>query len=163
MSEQTLHVVIGTYRTEQIAEKALKDITQSTKDGEIDIEGIALVEKGIDGKIHVKDAAEISTGRGAAFGGVIGGVIGLLAGPPGVVILGSAGALIGGAITSGDEGIPDERLMDLGETLEPGTSAVVVIVTSAWVEALESSLAKSTQEVKSQRIDAETVARFREE
>jgi len=161
MSEPTLHVVIGTYSTEQNAEQALKDIIQSTKIGEIDIEEIALVEKDRDGKIHIKDTADVSTGRGAAIGGVIGGVVGLLAGPAGVVILGGAGALIGGAITSGDEGIPDERLVKLGEELEEDTTALVVILNSAWVAELESRLAKSAQVVKSQQIDTETVARFR--
>ena len=163
MTETSLHVIIAAYDTEQAALRALQDVMHATKEGQIDIEGIALVEKDPDGKIKIKDTADVSTGRGAAIGGVIGGVLGLIAGPAGVVLLGGAGALIGGALTAGDEGIPDERLMKLGDELAANTSAVVVIASDAWVSEVESQLAATAQRVTSREIDPETVARLETE
>lgn len=160
MNNEALQVIIAAYQDEESANQALKELIQATKDGVVDIEDAALVEKDADGKIHIKDTANVSTGRGAAIGGVIGGVVGLLAGPAGVVILGGAGAFIGGAISGGDEGIPDERLQQLGEELEPGTSAVVAVVESVWTDAVEAKLAEAATGVTTREVSPEVAARL---
>jgi hypothetical protein len=77
-------------------------------------------------------------GKGAVVGGVIGGVIGLIAGPPGVVVGAAAGAAVGGLTAKFvDAGLPDERLREIGEGLQPNTSAIVAIVDQVWVAEAE--------------------------
>lgn len=147
MSEDTLKVVIAIYHEEAEAREALDSLMDATKAGMLDIEDAALIWKDETAKIHVKDVANISIGSGAAIGGLIGGILGLIAGPAGVVILGGTGALLGGSTTAGDEGISDERLLEIGASLETGTSAVVAVVIPAWQVEVESLLSKTSSQV----------------
>ena len=162
MNDEILQVIIATYNNEEFANQALEALIQATKDGEIDIKDAALIEKYSDGKIHVKDTADVSTGRGAAIGGLIGGVVGLIAGPAGVVILGGAGAIVGGALTSGDEGIPDDRLYKLGESLEASTTAVVAIVKPAWVGEVKGQLAASSEKITTVELSADASSKLKD-
>ena len=160
MSAERLQVIIATYPDEETPDQKLEWLKQATKAGQIDIVDAAVIKKDPNGTIHIKDTANVSTGKGAAIGGVIGGVVGLLAGPAGVVILGGAGALIGGVVTGGDEGIPDERLQQLGEELEPGTSAVVAVVEPAWVKEVESKLTEASSSVTVREVKPEVAAQL---
>jgi uncharacterized membrane protein len=78
-----------------------------------------------------------------------------------VVILGSAGAAIGGLAARGDAGFKDERLERLGADLEPGSSAVVVVVAHVWVTGIEKQLAISAINVNSHDMDEDMVERMR--
>lgn len=69
----------------------------------------------------------MSTGKGAGVGALVGGVIGILGGPAGIVIGAGAGALIGGAAAHGDAGFDDEGLEQLGSALQPGSSAIAAV------------------------------------
>lgn len=160
MNDKILHAILATYQDETSANEAHKALLQATKEGQFDIHDSALIFKDADGTIHVKDTADVSTGKGAAIGGIIGGVLGLIAGPAGAVILGGTGAAIGGAITRGDEGLPDERLYELGEKLEAGTAAVVVVVNPAWVSDVEAQLAASASNVTTKELSPEISAQL---
>lgn len=160
MSTDNLQVIIATYPDEETPEQKLEWLKQATKEGKIDLFDAAAIYKDPNGLIHIRDTANVSTGRGAAVGGVIGGVVGLIAGPAGVVVLGGAGALIGGALSGGDEGIPDERLQELGESLSPGTSAVVAVVEPVWVKEISEGLAESATEVTTREVNPEVAAQL---
>ena len=155
MSEGSLQVIMATFPDGESASDALENLSQRVKDGEINIVDAAVIEKDMDEKIHVNDTGDVSTGKGAAIGGIIGGVLGLIAGPAGAVILGGTGAVIGGALTRGDEGMSDESLREIGEGLKSGTSAVIAIVEEVWVKEVETYLAKSANDVTVQTLSAE--------
>ena len=76
----------------------------------------------------------MSTGKGAGIGALVGGVVGLLAGPAGVawglVIGGGSGALA----ALRDSGFEDESLKELGSALLPGTSAIAVTASKEYTE-----------------------------
>lgn len=76
----------------------------------------------------------MSTGKGAGIGALVGGVVGLLAGPAGVawglVIGGGSGALA----ALRDSGFEDKSLKELGSALLPGTSAIAVTTSKEFVE-----------------------------
>jgi hypothetical protein len=98
-------------------------------------------------------------GKGAAMGGVAGGVIGLLAGP--VLLAGAAGALIGGlAAKLRDSGFSNQRLQQLGQGLQPGTSAIVAVVEHTWVEAVQKELQEAAADVMTQEISADIAAQL---
>ena len=67
----------------------------------------------------------------------------------------SAGAAIGGLAASGDAGIPDERLEEIGETLTPGTSALVVLLHESDVEETRQALVEQGGEVMVTSLDAD--------
>ena len=64
-----------------------------------------------------------------------------------------AGSVIGGLAARGDAGLNNERLEALGQTLEPGGSAVVIVVPQVWVEAVEDQLEQTTAIVTTEVLD----------
>jgi uncharacterized membrane protein len=77
--------------------------------------------------LHVKADGTVkfveSKDWGAGRGGLLGGAIGIIGGPIGMIAGGGIGAL---AAKLRDSGFPDSQLEQLGKTLQPGGSAVVV-------------------------------------
>ena len=77
----------------------------------------------------------MSFGPGAGIGAVVGGALGLFAGPAGLVAGAAAGGVIGGSAAAlRDSGIPDERLEQFGDVLKPGNSAFVGIFKQVKVD-----------------------------
>lgn len=160
MNDKLLFAIVAGYYDETSANQSLKMLVQSTREGVIDIYDAAVITKDLDGTIHVRDSANMSMSTGAAIGGLIGGVVGLLAGPAGMVLLGGTGAVIGSALTGGDEGIPDESLYAMGENMKPNSSATVVIVEEVWVKDVESLLTQSSSQVNIREISPEITSQL---
>jgi len=140
MSESPYDVVLAVFEVEATASKAYKDLQKAEKDKKVDLENVVLIHKEADGKIDVKEAAEKISGE-AAIGALVGGALGLLAGPVGVITFGAAGAALGGLSAKFDDvGFDDERLEMFGETLEPGKSAILAVLESQFSEKLVQEL-----------------------
>jgi uncharacterized membrane protein len=95
----------------------------------LSLDDAAVVVKDEEGKIHVKD----ETDRGVKIGAVGGGLLGLLLAsvffPIGGLVIGAVGgALVGKAF---DTGIDKKFIKDVEEQLQPGTSALFIIVRDA--------------------------------
>ena len=95
MSDVPVQVIVAAFQDEEAAKGALKALKQARKEGLIKIENAAVLRKDEKGKLHIKETGDLSSGRGAAFGGVAGAAIGLLAGPA-LVVPAAVGALVGG-------------------------------------------------------------------
>jgi uncharacterized membrane protein len=103
----------------------------------IDLEDACVVVRDQSGQIRLKQALNL-VGAGAAGGGLSGAVwgtlIGLLFLNPLVGMLTGAAFGAGAGALSGalaDYGIDDEFIRSLGATIEPGSSALFVLVRSA--------------------------------
>lgn len=93
-----------------------------------------------DGKVTFEETADPSGKKWAKRGAIAGGLVGLIF-PPSIV----AGALIGGAGGGiwgkiRDKGFADEDLAAAGESLEPGTSAIIAIAGDRVIERLQRGL-----------------------
>ena len=118
------------------ADEVLNKVRPMQKEHLIDLEDACVVERGKDGKVHIKQAVNL-TALGAATGGVRGMLLGTLVGilflnPLAGMALGAvagagAGALSGRLI---DFGINDEFVKKLGETIPKDSSALFVLVRS---------------------------------
>jgi uncharacterized membrane protein len=99
----------------------------------------AVIRREEDGKVRVTKT-EKPTQHGAWTGAGVGALVGILF-PP--AILGSAivGAGAGGLVGHLSRGIPRDDLKELGEELERGSAAVIVLAESK----IEEQLAKATQ------------------
>lgn len=134
MSETPVQLIVAAFKDEDTASQALKMLKQAKKDGLIRIQDAAVIRKDEKGKLRIKETADVGGGKGAAFGGVVGAAIGLVAGPL-LVVPAAVGALIGGLTAKlVDTGFSDERLKQIGEALEPGSSAIIAVVEHRWVE-----------------------------
>jgi uncharacterized membrane protein len=127
MSESDFYVVLAVFDTDEAGIEAYRDLRKAEKEKKIDLTNAVLVSKDDDGKVHIKEEAE-TLGKGAGIGALIGGTLGVLAGPPGVVAFGALGAAIGGlSARLDDAGFNDARLERLGNRLQPDKAAIVAV------------------------------------
>ena len=148
-------VIVAAYNEEKAAFEAYEYIRDSRTVANLFYQVAAVVWRAEDGKLHIKEPDDKSTGAGIGAGAVLGGMLGTLAGPAGIVLGASAGAAIGGLAASGDSGIPDERLQEIGAALTPGTSALVVLLYESDVEQTRQALVEQGGEVMVTSLDAD--------
>jgi uncharacterized membrane protein len=119
------------------ADEVLNKLRSLQKEHLIDLEDACVVERDDGGKIHVKQAVNL-TALGAKAGGLWGAMWGTLVGvlfmnPLAGMVIGAAVGAGSGALSGSlaDFGIDDDFVKKLGETITPGSSALFVLVKSA--------------------------------
>ena len=120
---------------------------------------VALIRKDNEGKIHV-EKHEKPTQHGAWGGIAVGALVGVLFAP---LVLGAAavGGLAGGIGGHLKKGTSRDDATELGELLEDGQSALVVIGESRVGEQLDKALTRAEQSIEKE-IDADAKALERE-
>ena len=160
MSDIPVQVLIAAFNEEKAADEALSELKAAKWAGLIGIQNAAVLRRDSKNKLHVKELKDWGGGKGAAFGGALGAVLGVLTGP-GILVAGAAGALIGGlAAKLRDSGFSNERLNTLGESLQPGTSAIVAVIEHKWVAELENAMAEAGADVMTESIAADVAAQL---
>jgi uncharacterized membrane protein len=137
MSDNPIQVIVAAFTSPTKAGEVMNDLKAGKKEGLVGIIDAAVVVKGADGKLKVTDSKRRST-KGFITGGIIGGVVGLLAGPVGWAALGGGaiGALIGKL-----RGAPlKAEMTDIGSALTNNSSAIVAVIEHVWVSKLEAAL-----------------------
>ena len=127
-------ILVAAFPTENAGEEALKAFKQAKKQKQIYFEDAAVISQDAEGGVHYHETGDMGTGKGAGVGALIGGVVGILGGPPGIVLGAGAGAIIGGAAAHGDAGFKDENLEQLGVALKPGTSAIALVTSEKFLK-----------------------------
>ncbi len=126
-------VVIGLENT-QDADRALTELVRLTKEHLIDLEDAVVAIRSEDGTVRIKQSVNLvglGAAQGTLSGALWGSLVGLLFLNP---LLGfAAGAAVGagsGALAGSlsDYGIDDDLIRSIGETLQPNTSALFVLV-----------------------------------
>jgi uncharacterized membrane protein len=151
MADVPVQVIVAAFTDFNGASKALKQLQEAKSDALIGIEDAAVITKDANGKVKIKETADMRAGKGATIGAVAGGVVGLLAGPVGWAALGG-GALGGLAAKMRDGGFPDARLKQLGEGLTPNSSMLVAVIEHQWVADMERELAEQGADLATQAL-----------
>ena len=156
MTEVPLQIIVAAFQEEDAADQALKALKEAKREKLISIDNAAVIKKDDDGKLHIKETADMGGGKGAGIGALVGGAIGLLAGPLGVAAGGALGAAVGGLTAKlYDGGFKDDRLRQIGTSLEPGTSAIIAVIEHRWVAELERELAEEGADVTTAALAAD--------
>jgi uncharacterized membrane protein len=141
-------IVVGFKKDMYRASEALNQVKDLNKSWDLDLSDAVAVYRDYDGKLRVDQSYQMTTGQGAAWGGLFGGLIGALLAAPftaGASVAGAAAAVIGagslggvalgaslGAIDAGtwkeDYGISEDFVQRVGAMLQPLDSAVFVLV-----------------------------------
>ena len=157
MADNPIEVFIAVFGTEEEAGTALKDFQAMDRQGSIKlIDGVVVVH-GIDGKVRFEETADPSGKKLGKRGAIAGGLIGLIF-PPAIIasaVVGGVGGGVWGKIR--DKGFKDEDLKEIGESLEPGTSAIVAIAEDRVVEQLVAGL-EGYQKIARHALSAEAAA-----
>lgn len=152
MSENPIQLIVAAFNSPTKAGELMKELKEGKKAGLVGIIDAAVVVKNAEGKLKITDSKRRST-RGFITGGLIGGAVGLLAGPVGWAALG-AGAL--GALVGKMRGAPLKADMQgLGESLTPNSSAIVALIEHTWVSKLEAELAAEGAKIVRDEIKAD--------
>lgn len=128
-------ILVAAFPGEELGEQALKVLEEAKDLKYVYFENAAVIRQDAEGGVHYHETGDMSTGKGSGIGALIGGVIGILGGPPGVVIGAGAGAIIGGTAAHGDAGFKDESLEQLGVALKPNTSAIALTTSDKFLHA----------------------------
>ena len=131
-------IVIG-FPDEFKADEVLIALRRLELDYLIDLEDAAIVVRNQDGKVRVKQSQEL-VASGALSGGFWGLLIGLMFLEPLLGIFGAAVGALSGALT--DIGIDDNFIRELGDTIEPGTSALFILVRKSTPDKVLDELSK---------------------
>lgn len=119
------HLVVLAFDTVDEAEQVHQALVKAKNEGLLSIDDAAVVVKDVDGKVHVKNQVSRGTWISTGVGGALGLLIGSIFFPIGGLILGLAGgALVGRTM---DLGVDGKFVKDVGEQIQPGTSALFVL------------------------------------
>jgi uncharacterized membrane protein len=127
--------------------KALDKLGEMMKMQLITLEDAAVATKDAKGKVKVKQTLEKQqTGAAAVWGGFWGLLIGLLFLAP--IFWGLFGALLGALFSKGaDLGIDNQFIKDVGDSLDPGGSALFLLVIEATTDKVLPEMAEFGGEV----------------
>ncbi len=148
MANNEMFLFIGTYPSLEDAQMdydAVKDLHHQHIIGTYDA---AVVNKDAEGKVHVHKH-EKPTQHGAWTGIAVGALVGLLT-PISVVGGAAAGGALGGLAGHFSRGMSRGDMKELGETLDQGQAALVVIGRSELAKQIEKATARAQKRVEKQ-------------
>jgi len=124
-------LVVLAFKDESGAEQMRDKLGGLQKLHLIELTDAAVVVRKPDGKVKVKQAVSL-VGAGALGGAFWGMLIGMLFWAPWLgLAIGAASGALGGAL--GDYGVDDKFIKEVGQKIEPGHSALFLLVES-WTE-----------------------------
>ena len=116
------------------AEEVRDAMVQMQKDHIVTLEDAAVVVRKADGKVKVKQATNL-VGAGAMGGAFWGMLIGLLFMVPWLgLAIGALSGALGGKFT--DIGVDDKFIKEVGSTIQPGHSALFLLIREATPDRL---------------------------
>ncbi len=132
------NLVVITFDNAEEAGKVRESLRSLEKHGMLSLDDSAVVVKDAEGKVHVKN----ETDRGVAVGALGGGALGLLIASvffpvAGIVIGALGGALVG---KMADLGVDQKFVKEVGEALQPDTSAIFVMSRESNPDAVVAAL-----------------------
>lgn len=153
-------LIVLAFKTKTGAQEMADEIQNLQKMQLITLEDAAIVVRNDDGKAKVKQAYSL-VGAGALGGAFWGMLIGLIFFMP---WLGLAVGAITGAISgkATDIGIDDGFIKEVGNTIEPGHSALFLLVVEATTDKVMDELKKFDAEVLKTSLSKEQEARLKE-
>lgn len=160
-TDAPVDLYIAAYDDPDAARGDWDTIKQLAHDDVIKVDGLILVSRRADGKIHVDDDFH-ETRKGAKWGLVGGAVVGLIF-PPALLASAAVGTAIGagaGALIS--HGQKAEIKADVDDTLPLNSSGIVAIFEEQWTDDIDKALS-SASNVTKEKVDSESADQVKTE
>ena len=154
------NLIVVMYDSELKASEERLNFLKLQKDYLVDLEDAVVATRKENGKVKLHQMYSLTAG-GAISGGFWGTLIGLIFLNPllGLVVGAGSGA-VAGALS--DVGINDDFMKQLGQKLQPGTSALFVLVNSALTDKVLDALRGSGGTVLQSSLSHEDEARLQQ-
>jgi uncharacterized membrane protein len=135
------NVVVVEFDEPSKAYQALSELNRVRQEGRVDVKSAVLLERGKDGTVRMPEGSDNAAGFYLVSGGLIGMLVGALAGPVGLLLGGSLGVMGGsvGELARVDD--QDVALQAIGERIQPGSPALVAEVTEPAEEVIDKTMA----------------------
>jgi uncharacterized membrane protein len=131
-------IVVG-FKDEFKADEVMSELRRLQSEYLVDLEDAAIVIRNQEGKVKIKQAQEL-VAAGAVSGSYWGILLSIIFFNPIFALVGAAAGALSGALS--DIGIDDNFMRDLGSTIEPGTSAIFVLVRKSTPDRVLADLSK---------------------
>jgi len=152
VSDNPVFLYVATYGTIDDAEADFEAVLDLHAVGAIGTFDAAVIEKSDDGKVHVHKT-EKPTQHGAWTGIGVGALVGILF-PPSIIGAAAVGGVAGGVTGHLWKGMSRGDLKDLGEMLDEGQGAIIVIGESKVEEQLQKAITRANKAIEKQ-LDAD--------
>src|SRR5919204_935507 len=136
------NVIVVSFAEDSSAYEAFTNLKELGDQGQVSIEGAAIVQRGEDGRIVTKDSVDSEQFAGTATGGLIGLLVGILGGPFGVLIGGATGLLIGPLYDMDDADDTESVLAEISSAIRPGQTVVLAEVDEQSDEVVDQAMAR---------------------
>lgn len=134
-------VVVG-FNENSAAYKGLSVLKALSDQQKLTARSAAVVERDQNGTLQIKDSLDTETGVATAGGGFVGMLLGAIAGPYGMLLGLTGGALVGGSFELDRSGEQDAVLTQVNAAINPGHTVLVAQVNEPSIEVLDRAMAE---------------------
>lgn len=138
-------IYIATYPNEAAAQNDYDVVKELHSEGLVGSYDAAVVTKDVNGKVH-ENKDETATRHGAWWGVAAGAAVGVLF-PPAILGSAAVGGLAGGVGGHLAKGISRSGVKDLGDFIDPGQAALLVVGESKIEQAVQDAVKGAEKEV----------------
>jgi uncharacterized membrane protein len=135
------NVIAVSFPEEANAYEALARLKELDSEGSVGMRGGAVVAREEDGRITIKDQFGEHSFEDTAGGGLLGLLVGVLAGPFGVLVGGATGLLIGSLFDEDDDDNTRSVLGDISSSIRVGPPGLLAEVSEPTPEAIDAVMA----------------------
>lgn len=122
-------LVVVSFDSPDEATTVLESLKAQSKYGNISFDDTAVVSKDLDGRVHVKNNVSHGTMTATGIGALLGLMLGIFMFPLAGILIGAGGGAVMGRIM--DLGVDGKFVKEVSDSLNPGTSALFVLVRDA--------------------------------
>ncbi len=133
-------VIVVAFAEDSSAYEAFTDLKELDQQHQVSIKSAAIVQRGEDGQIVIKDSVDSDRFAATSTGGLIGLLIGILGGPFGVLIGGATGLLIGSLYDTDDAEETESVLAVISSAIRPGQTVVLAEVDEQTDEVVDQAM-----------------------
>jgi uncharacterized membrane protein len=134
------NVIVVSFADDDKAYDGLTSLQQLDSQGQLEVVAAAVVARGEDGRVEIKDQVGDPDFAGTASGGLVGLLVGILGGPLGVLLGGATGLMVGSLYDMEDAEDTDSVLVDVSKTVRAGHNAVLAQVEEQSPEVVDTAM-----------------------
>lgn len=138
----TYNVIAVSFDPDNNAYEALTKLKELDGQGRLGVEAAVVVVRDDNGQIVVKDRVGSFEYAGAAGGGTLGLLLGIIGGPLGVLIGGTYGLLVGSLFDLDEVDRTESVLSEISASVRPGHSALLAEVSEQSTEVVDTAMAQ---------------------